>query len=232
MLIVTGLALQPERCAPPQALPTEDCAKSPDECRIAELFGAYSLAPVPKLLLEIATLYEKLERPADAHNAYARYLRACKDAPGTECVDVKDALARLTPLTSALQFRLSGIASRVEVDGVVVPAGELAEPVYVMPGSHTVVVTWESGGVVEQRLMLEAGGSGWVSLTSPEAAIRPEPVYGIVTPPSGCACEVSGPSAKPHAGSLGWMVLLTAAALVGRDRKLRAEVRRPRSRLK
>lgn len=226
MIIATGLALQPEECSPPQPLPLEACAKSAEECRIDELISAYSLVPMPKFMLEIATLSEKLSRPADALNAYSRYRRACQNAPGTECVDVKDAEARLKPLTSALQIRIHGGTTRIEVDGTIVEAAELIDPIYVLPGRHKLLVVWERGTVVEQTLALEAGGSGLVELVSPDADnSRVVPVYGITVPPSGCACEVVDPNGGVG-GSPAWTVVLTAAALLARSRKLRAEVRR------
>lgn len=231
VLIATGLALQPERCAQPQPLPIEACAKSAEECRIDDLYSAFALAPEPRFLLEIATLNEKIDRPAEALKAYTRYRRACQDAPSIACTDVTDPMARLKSSTSALQIRLYGTTTRIEVDGAIVDPAELVDPIYVMPGRHRVQVTWERGMVVEQTLVLEAGGSGLVSLISPDAAgQRAEPLYGIAVRPSGCACEVvpsEGGLAERPAGGL---LVLGAAALVERRRRRPADAQRPNRR--
>ncbi|NUP14301.1 MAG: MYXO-CTERM sorting domain-containing protein [Polyangiaceae bacterium] len=226
MLIATGLAFQaggpPD--PPEKPTPTEQCAPDADDCRIDELKRAYVLAPMPKFLLEVARLEDKLGRRADALMDYLAYAKACESGGETGCVDVSQDVARLKPMVGLVNLRIMGNATSFEISAQQLDPKSIGPVVYLEPGVHDVRIAWADGEEMKQMLTVEAGKETTLELMSPnDRGQRVEPLYGIVAPPStGCACEVAGEDSPANPPPLGLgAAALGAAAVVARRRRNR-----------
>ena len=109
---------------------------------------AFEVSPTPLLMFNIAMCEKALSRHLDAMRSFRRFFelqRATGEGnPKLETM-ASDALDDLAPLVSTLDILDAPAGAEVTVDGNLVGTYPLAEPLYVVPGRHTVTVSSAKG---------------------------------------------------------------------------------------
>lgn len=125
---------------------------------LANYQESYALWPRPRTLLNLGVVLRKLGRVAEAANLYAEYIE--HEAADAARVDAaKKSLAELDAEVGILRITTVGEGA-VELDGKVLEAAQLARPVRVEAGRHTLI---QDGNSVEisvsrgQELPVEVG---------------------------------------------------------------------------
>lgn len=151
--------------------------------------AAHDNFPSSKILLNIGTTYVALKRPADAANAYARYLQA--PDPGRR-EEVQQILAGLDTKVGRLRVRTDGAEGELHLDGAPVAAWSDGMVLRVMPGQRVLALVVRGATAVEQNVVAAAGRELAVDLRTakpvapkdpPSDPARPDPEVGAVTTP-------------------------------------------------
>jgi hypothetical protein len=177
---------------------------------------AYARFPSPKILLNIGTTLIKLDRKADAANAYQGYL----DAPGADpakTAEVTKVLAELDANLGRVNVTVTPGDAEVQIDkGDWIAPAKLAR-FRVMPGEVTVRARKSGFKPAEKTTTLAAGHLEAVALVLEAEPIRAR--AGTTTNADGISTTVT-PDAPP--GKLGMMAIahvdpenLGGAALLG-----------------
>lgn len=139
---------------------------------------AYARFPSGKILLNIGTTLLKLERHADAANAYQRYLDA-KDGDPAKRAEVERVVADLDRSLGVLMITVEPSEAEVQVGGKTwVPAGEVARH-RVDRGTVTVRARRTGFVEVQQSVRIDAGQKREVALV-----LAAEPVTTTTTTPA------------------------------------------------
>lgn len=133
---------------------------------------AYSLAPHPAVLFNIASCYDKLDRATEAVNTYQRYLRERgDDVEPSRRRDVSTALARLGREVALLHIVPPEPDAPVTLDGQPIEVGE--DPLAVSPGTYVIASIAADGREAREEIAAVAGETAEVALSYP--APPPEP---------------------------------------------------------
>lgn len=135
----------------------------------AEFFSkADAIAPVPTVEVALAKALLKLGRLADAAAAYTKASKAEVTAESPPSLidavgQAKKELRELLPRVPALEVSVGPGVSGVAIDGRAIPPLELAAPVLLNPGPHTITAS----GAPAQKVSLAPGERKRIALTPP-----------------------------------------------------------------
>jgi hypothetical protein len=195
-----------------------------------EKFGqAYAVFPSPKLLYNIGQANRELGRPADAVDAFEKFLAQAPDASPDLIAEAKQSVAELSPKIGKLFVNCNVSGARITVDGKHVGKTPLADFVRLSPGSHQVMATHPSTMSEVQTVTVAAGAveTVGISLRSPAEAA---PAAQVSNPPTTPTIDLQAAStASESPATRGWwlgrkwtwvaagstVVLLGAAAIAG-----------------
>ena len=125
---------------------------------------AYARFPSGKILLNIGTTLLKLDRKAEAANAYQGYLDAA-DVDAAKKVDVTKVVAGLDVELGRVEVTITPADAEVQLDkGEWTPAAKLART-RVAPGSFTIHARKTGFKAADQTATVAAGGTRTVALT-------------------------------------------------------------------
>jgi tetratricopeptide (TPR) repeat protein len=102
--------------------------------------AAYALYPSPKLWLNIGQALKDLDRPADALQAFERFVGAAADAPPETLGEASRSIAELRRQLGAWIVDSSLPGAEVMLDGRVVGLTPLPGPIWMTPGRHGIMV--------------------------------------------------------------------------------------------
>jgi hypothetical protein len=103
---------------------------------------AYSLTQVPAVLLNLGLSEVKAGRVVEGGNHLLRFLREAKDAKPEQIKSANDALSGgVSKRASLLTVSVDAQGADVSIDGAKVGVSPLPGPIYVEPGSRTVLAT-------------------------------------------------------------------------------------------
>lgn len=106
----------------------------PDALRAFE--ASYRAREVPVVLFNVAQTLRALDRPAEAIEAYRRYLRTDSDLDAARREAIESVIAELAPQVCFVRVELVPEDAELEVDGRSLGRGPFAEPIAVDPGSR------------------------------------------------------------------------------------------------
>jgi hypothetical protein len=120
---------------------------------------AYAEYPSPKLLFNIGQASRDLGRPAEAMNAFERFLAEATDAPADMTAEAKKSVAELDGKLGKLRIQCATTGAEVSVDGKVVGLAPIADLVWAVPGSHQVTARHPNMAPTIEDVEVNAG---WV----------------------------------------------------------------------
>jgi hypothetical protein len=142
---------------------------------LVDLQAAYTLAPNPRILHNIAIVELRLEKNAAAHATFSRYLaEAGASLSEAERQQIRSELERLRALLGAVKFEFEGHAVSVSIDDRAPLPVPLSGPVCLEPGPHRVEVGFKSGMTARRVVTASAGQTQTVLFHEPVAPRRPE----------------------------------------------------------
>ena len=142
---------------------------------------AYRLFPSPKLLVNIAAAYRRLDRPLDAIDAYERFIReAGKDVSGERIAAARKAVREIEPEVGRIAV-VAPAGTRVAIDGEpkgTVPVGVLRAK----PGQRKVSFKPPEGAEVEVVVDVAAAGTHAARIEDgkPVVVESPEPAPAVI----------------------------------------------------
>jgi hypothetical protein len=174
-------ATNPEAKAKAQALLREG-AQSYQQAAFAdalEKFGqAYAVFPSPKLLFNIGQASRELGRPADAVDAFQKFLVQAPDASPDLIAEAKQSVEELSPKIGKLFINCNIAGAKIAVDGKVVGKTPLLDFILVSPGSHQVTAAHPTTMSEVQTVTVAAGAVETLGIrlrSSAEAAPAAQP---------------------------------------------------------
>ncbi len=174
---------------------------------LAKLNEVAKVRLTPQVRFHIARCKERLQRYTEALGDYQLAEHAEPRLVPEELAEVvraRESLQKRIPQLTLLVPK-GGEGSRVELDGVLLGAARLREPVLVDPGSRHIVVT-NKHGRLEQTLEVSEGERLEIKLRVPESAKPPAPL----PPPPRETAESPAPTYAYVAGGVGLAGVLGA----------------------
>lgn len=158
---------------------------------------AYARFPSPKILINIGTTLLKLDRKAEAANAYQSYLDA-PDADPAKLAEVGKVLAELDPQVARIDLTVTPADAEAQLDTAAwVPASKLAK-VRVAPGAITVRARKPGFVAAEKSAKLGAGESASLTLALVAEPVVAPPVETRQAAPEGPGLRASStPPSRP-----------------------------------
>jgi hypothetical protein len=142
------------------------------------LFLARSRARMGKLVAAVA-LYERLTGEPLAGDAPPAFRKAQEDA----VAEVRMLAPRVPHVRVVLRGVPPGRVVRVDVDGVAIPAVDLAQPIGVDPGDHTIAASLDGASGQSQRVQIAESELREVDLDFGAPGVTPPPPMGPVDAP-------------------------------------------------
>ncbi len=133
--------------------------------------AAYGVYPSPKLLFNIGQADRYLGRPVDALEAFERFLALTADAAPDILAEAHQSVADLKTKLGQIEVECSGSGAEVVVDGKTVGASPLAQPIWVTPGRHQIVIHRE--GYVPAMVNVAAGETQTIAFAPQRQQIPP-----------------------------------------------------------
>jgi tetratricopeptide (TPR) repeat protein len=178
------------------------------DAALAEFSRAYELSPLFSVLYNIGQAEVALDRPAEAVQAFERYL-----AEGAERIDparraeVEATLQREAARTGLLEIEVDTSGAQIEVDGSARGTSPLTGPLRFTVGSHRVHVVAPSGRERELTVELSNDNPARVHFEladapapAPVAPVAPAPAAQFSAAPKPTR-DVLGPTAPPSKSS-------------------------------
>jgi hypothetical protein len=140
---------------------------------LASFQQAYAKFPSPKIHLNLAFAHQKLNHFAAAAEEFDRFLQeGVYAAPTAALADARERLAAIAPKCG--QMRAVGLtdAAKLDVDGAPVAVERALLHLYLDPGEHTAVASYD-GKPVSRTFKLDAGATATVDLSPPVEAPPP-----------------------------------------------------------
>lgn len=141
-----------------------------------EAFDAsYRAREVPVVLFNLAQTLRALDRPAEAIEAYRRYLRTDAELDEARRAAVDAVIAELTPQVSLVRLEVFPDGAEVSVDGRSLGRAPFEDRVAIDPGERRLEVRAEGHVAITRELRLVPGDS-----TSVRLALREEAPVGTL----------------------------------------------------
>lgn len=173
--------------------------------------NAYAKFPSPKIHLNIAFAQQKLGHLGAAAEAFDRFLEeGVYAAPTGALGDARQKLASLTPKVAQLHATGLTPAAKVEVDGAPVDVERALQHVYLDPGEHTAVATYD-GKAVTRTVKIDAGATASIDLAPPVEA--PPPI--VISRPQERPIDELRETPKPLPGLRGRGLIIAGAVAAG-----------------
>jgi hypothetical protein len=118
---------------------------------------AYAVFPSPKLLYNIGQASRELGRPADAVDAFEKFLAQAPDASPELIAEAKQSVAELSPKLGKLFINCNVSGAEISVDGKNMGKTPLVDSIRVSPGNHQVTATHPTAMPVVQTVLVAAG---------------------------------------------------------------------------
>jgi hypothetical protein len=99
---------------------------------------AYEEYQSPKLLFNIGQACRDLGRPAEAMNAFERFVADATDAPPDMTAEAKKSMAELETKLGKLRIQCSTLGAEISLDGKPVGLAPITDLIWAVPGSHQV----------------------------------------------------------------------------------------------
>ena len=119
--------------------------------------ASYRHREVPVVLFNLAQTLRALDRPAEAIEAYRRYLRTDETLDDERRTAVESVIAELAPSVALVRLEATPEGTALSVDGRALGVAPFAEPVAVDPGARRFEATAEGHVDATRTLQLEAG---------------------------------------------------------------------------
>jgi tetratricopeptide (TPR) repeat protein len=171
------------------------------ERALAAYMKAYELVANPKIFFPIGTAEERLERWVDAATHYKRFLLQATDIDDKLRAVAQQRLDNVKLNIGVLVLNVTPEEAQVVIDGDPVGTTPLAEPLYLAPGDHTLLLTADGYKPLEQPLAIEAGSesersfdleSAAVIIEAPQPPPPPPPEIPLPPRPSRIALYTAG----------------------------------------
>lgn len=160
---------------------------------LARFKEAYELVPSPKIHYNFGLAYRGLGRPADAIDAFEKFLTEATDASPDLRANAERFRSELGQQVGTVALTCDVEGAEISVDGRSYGTTPARAPLRLDPGPHQIVVEKAPAAPFTQRLELTAGQRVSVSVT-----LAPEPTAdGVVAAP--VPPPVPGPPAAPPA---------------------------------
>ncbi len=99
---------------------------------------AYDAYQSPKLLFNIGQASRDLGRPAEAMNAFERFLAEATDAPADMTAEAKRSMVEIEPKLGKLRIQCATEDAEISLDGKPVGRAPITELIWAIPGPHQV----------------------------------------------------------------------------------------------
>jgi hypothetical protein len=127
--------------------------------------SAYEVFPSPKLWFNIGQANRDLGRPVDALEAFQHFLADAPDAPAETIAEARRSAAELRSKLGRLEITSATSDAEVTVDGKLVGATPLVDPVWTTPGSHQVAVRHPGYAAAIEDVYVKPGALRSVAIT-------------------------------------------------------------------
>ena len=139
------------------------------EGALAAFEESYRLRAVPVVLFNIAQTLRRLNRYSEAIEAYERYLREEPDLPADRRAAVRSTIAELRRALAPITVDTDIEGVTIEVDGRVVGATPLTEPLELAAGVRAIVARRDGYVTVREEVRVVGGQPQMLSLRMPQA---------------------------------------------------------------
>ena len=139
------------------------------EGALAAFEESYRLRAVPVVLFNIAQTLRRLNRYAEAIDAYERYLREEPDLPAARRTAVRSTIGELRRALAPITVDTDVEGVTIEVDGRVVGTTPLAAPLELAAGERTIVARRDGYVAVREELRVIGGEPQELLLRMPQA---------------------------------------------------------------
>ena len=139
--------------------------------------AAHSIYPSPKLWLNIGQALKDLDRPAEAMDAFQRFIAGAPSAPEEALAEAHRSVAELRPQLGGWILHCRPLDAEVTLDEKPLGQAPLNQPIWMTPGRHRLVVRREGYLPFTVTLHVNAGAvTSWpVNLEPVESPARPTP---------------------------------------------------------
>jgi hypothetical protein len=170
--------------------------KKYEEARAAFL-QAYALKRHPAVLINLAQSESRSGHPLEAARHFSAFLRESPNVSPAERLDAEKGLAAARTKLGRIHVAVPSGAD-VTVDGEAMGQGPFAEPIDVLPGTHTVEARL-SGRVASATVSVQVGkaASANLVLESAPTAAAPAPIPAPVAPPPVATTPAPPPMPPP-----------------------------------
>lgn len=168
---------------------------------------AYRLRPHPSVLVNIANCYMNLDRPADAASTFERFLADPTTSPSPQQrAEIERALTEARSRMATITVIANPAGSQVYLDGDLVGASPLRQPIRTGPGPHVIEARERGGASVQRQVRVDGGGTMTITLDvtgqrtyvgSVPPELNPPAPVAVVTPPTPPAPVVVTPTPVP-----------------------------------
>jgi len=164
---------------------------------------ALAVYPSPKLWFNIAQAERDLNRPVEALAAFEKFL-ATADGPAAAMADARVAVTELRTRLSRLRLRSGERGLEVSVDGRTAGRTPFVSDVWVLPGTHVLVIG--SGTTsASTTVTVAVGGTEevvlpWISAKEPATAAPNPPAPLPATPATPATIAAPAPPSPASAG--------------------------------
>jgi hypothetical protein len=132
--------------------------------------AAYGVYASPKLLFNIAQADRDLGRPVDALQAFEKFLAQAPDAAVDVLSEARQSVTELRGKLGQVKIECSTAGAEAAIDGKTVGTTPLAQPIWVTPGRHQIVIRHEGYGSAVVNVV-----PGEIQTVRLEARWRPMP---------------------------------------------------------
>jgi hypothetical protein len=135
--------------------------------------AAYDVFPSPKLWFNIGQANRDLGRPVDALEAFQHFLADAPDAPAETISEARQSSAELRSKLGRLEITCATGDAEVTVDGKLVGATPLVDPVWTTPGTHQVAVRHPGFAAAIEDVYVKPGAIRTVAITLRPLDLQP-----------------------------------------------------------
>lgn len=164
-----------------------------EKARLAFL-QAYALKPHPSVLLNLAQSELRGGHPADAAAHFAQYLRENTEGSAAERKEAETAFSTARTKVAEVRLDVDTEGAEVSVDGEAKGKSPLSDPLYLMPGTHSIEArAGDQSGRTSLTVTAGQSTTSQIRLSQPSAAAAPAAAQRATTPAAGAETETLPP---------------------------------------
>ena len=184
---------------------------------LSDFQAAYGIFPSPRLLLNIGQCSRALGRPAEAIQAFERFLAEAQDPPEPVVAEARQSVDELSSEVGKLRIECPLSGAEIKLDGNKIGVAPIRDLVLVAAGHHQLMAVHEGASAATANAEVLAGTVETVVLRPRVLTNAPSRLRGSVSKAPLMASRTSGGKAPDDAGWLmgrTWTWVATGSAVV------------------